>query len=390
VSENDPAAEARQRLEGSSVEALLAAARNVNQTLVMRTAALELLVQSGDSRAVKAVSQIIRSERKHALLRADAIFAASRLPIAAPEIIDALAHVLRNGTKQDRRRAADTLGELGDASAIEALSDVLQQSDVDADTKSAAVRALGTFETSRAHFARAMSILTNVLQSRSYETKVRANAAWALGEFRRYDSISTLQAVAESEDESLEVREAAIASLAGLAHRATQESMGVESLTHLRPSGSYILTPAMHGPDWDEAQERWRRYRHYLESIRDKLPEGARQYAFSPNHNCPDRECPHDSWLEEVRLEVRSWGDRHQYRGQDIHTRFLGSYHDGYIEFHYRNVYDYLLAGVTEWMYDEVRLGEDGHVIHEIRFDADTHWLIECDDFTFEWKPFDK
>jgi hypothetical protein len=41
-------------------------------------------------------------------------------------------------------------------------------------------------------------------------------------------------------------------------------------------------------------------------------------------------------------------------------------------------------------MYDEVRLGGENRVVHEIRFLADSHWLIECEDFTYEWKPFDQ
>ena len=90
------------------------------------------------------------------------------------------------------------------------------------------------------------------------------------------------------------------------------------------------------------------------------------------------------------KLTVRSSGDRSENRELDIHTKFLGSYHDGYIEFHYRNVRDYLLPFGGDWMYGEVRLGEEGHVIHEIRFLADSHWLIECDDFTYEWKPMEE
>ncbi len=151
---------------------------------------------------------------------------------------------------------------------------------------------------------------------------------------------------------------------------------------------SFILEPDIHDPNLpiEEIFDRFRRYAEFLEAIRERLPAGACAYAFSPWHNSFDRQAPHDSWLEELTMQVASSGKRHQYRHLQIHVRLLGAYHDGMIEFHYRNVYDCSLVSVNEWMYDEVRLSEDGHVIHEIRFDANSRWLIECEDFTYEWK----
>lgn len=152
---------------------------------------------------------------------------------------------------------------------------------------------------------------------------------------------------------------------------------------------SFVLEPDIHDPNLpiEEIYDRFRRYVGFLESIRERLPAGASAYAFSPWHNSFDRQAPHDSWLEELRIQVLSSGDRHQYRSDNIHVRLLGSYHDGIIEFHYTNVYDCILVSVNQWMYDEVRLSESGHVVHEIRFDANSRWIIECEDFTYEWKP---
>jgi hypothetical protein len=152
---------------------------------------------------------------------------------------------------------------------------------------------------------------------------------------------------------------------------------------------SFILEPDIHDPNLpiEEIFDRFRRYDEFLESIREKLPVGARAYAFSVWRVWNDRH-PHDAWFEEMALKVASSGKRHTRRKLDIHVRLLGPAHNGFIEFHYKRVYDYSLVSVHEWMYDEVRLSEEGHVVHEIRFDANSRWLIECKDFNYKWKPF--
>jgi WD40 repeat protein len=139
---------------------------------------------------------------------------------------------------------------------------------------------------------------------------------------------------------------------------------------------------------WAEA---YARYTAYLQSVRDKLPAGATNYALGGRQNCGDRDCPHDCWLEEVTFDYQATGKRSEIRSLDIHVRLLGSYHDGYIEFHYSGVHDYSMVGVSEWGYDEIRLTDDGHVLHEIEFDLSSgrRWIIECDDVTYTWKPFE-
>jgi hypothetical protein len=353
----------------------------------MRSAALQYLLQSNDSRAIEAVSDIIRSEDKHTGLRVEAIRSVGHKRVGMIEAVDALVDALEDNAKRIRRLAADALGDIGDASAIEALLNVLSKEDIDTETKSVVVSALGKFQASRAHSSRVVDTLLKVLETKTHDEGVRANAARNLGGFNQHESINVLASVAESEEESPVVRAAAVQALGHLASEGKQEWS--DASDRLRPSGSYILTPALHGPDWADVEERFKRYRHYLESIGERLPQGAKGYALGPYHNCGGRECPHDSWLEELRMEVRATGGRSQYRAMDLHVRFLGSYHDGYIEFHYRNVHDYLLTDGGDWMYDEVRLSVEGRVIHEIRFLADSHWLIECEDFTYEWKPFD-
>jgi len=361
--------------------------RNENQRLAARKAALELLVESRDSRAIEAVSEIIRSNGKHTALRMETIRAVGHRRVDAVEVLDALVHALADNSRRIKRSAAAALGYIGDASSIEALRTLLSQKVIDAETRALVVSVLGKFGISRAHSERVMSILINVLETKGDDRRVRASAAWSLSRFRHVQSVGTLEAIAESEDEPRMVRAECIRALAHLASEKMPASAGTDGL--LRPSGSYILDPSMHGPDWAEVQERFRRYKHYLESIGERLPPGAREYALGSRHNCLSRECPHDSCLEELRMEVRSTGDRSQCQELDLHTRFLGSDLDGHIEFHYRNVRDYWLAADGGWMYDDVRLGEEGAVIHEIRFSIDSHWLIECEDSTYEWTPFD-
>ncbi len=369
--------------------------------------ALDFLLHSSDNLAIEAVNDIIRFEGKHAGLREAAIAGVGVRPwrtgntggtggAGIIETVDALVHALGDNTMRIRRLAADALGDIGDASAIEALLNVLSQQGLDSKTRSAIVSALGKFQASPAHSSRVMYTLVKVLETKSYDERVRANAARNLGGFSQDESITALQMAAQSEDELQAVRAAAISALANLAYLAGDEKarvVGPEVSSRLKPSSSYILSPAMHGPDWPEVEESFRRYKHYLESIGDQLPWGAREYALGNNHNWGGCESPHDSWLEELSMEVRSTpstDDLPQDQALDIHVRFLGTCGDGYIEFHYRNVHDYLLTNSGDWMYDEVRLGGENRVVHEIRFLADSHWLIECEDFTYEWKPFDQ
>jgi WD40 repeat protein len=138
-----------------------------------------------------------------------------------------------------------------------------------------------------------------------------------------------------------------------------------------------------------EVDQRINEYRKYLGSIRERLPKGALSYALAPWHyNWNDSQSPHNAWLQEVRVHVPSSGKRSEIRGCNIFVRLLGSYHNGYVELHYKNVRSYSLAQVSEWRYDEIRLSKEGYVVHEIRFDADSRWFIECEDFFYDWKPF--
>ena len=92
--------------------------------------------------------------------------------------------------------------------------------------------------------------------------------------------------------------------------------------------------------------------------------------------------------MDELVVSISSSGARSEVRSCNIHARFLGAYHNGYIKLHYKNVHEYLIVDVAEWQYDEISLGQESHIVHGIRFDADSLWRIECDDIVYEWEPF--
>ncbi len=160
--------------------------------------------------------------------------------------------------------------------------------------------------------------------------------------------------------------------------------------------------------EWEAGQEA---YDQYLESIKDKLPKAAYEFATATRQSNPSdpyihltptglesRMALHDAWLESMTMSEPSHGDRSQYRSIDITIKLLGPYHDGHIELVYKNVKSYSMVatlisweageGHGDWMYDEIRLSERGNVLHEIEWSRGSDWLIEFKDFAYQWIPF--
>ena len=76
----------------------------------------------------------------------------------------------------------------------------------------------------------------------------------------------------------------------------------------------------------------------------------------------------------------------------------LAAYHDGLIKLVYKDVQSYnfntpansttgMRNGHGDWLIDEVRLSENGLVLHEILFSTGVRWLIESADVTYHWEP---
>ena len=144
------------------------------------------------------------------------------------------------------------------------------------------------------------------------------------------------------------------------------------------------------------------RYMKYLARNKAIFPPRAFELATSDwFYNFRDHRCPHDAWLETFQLSETS-ERKAQLRSCSISPRLLGAYHDGHIEISYPEVFSYsfqsFMAGkVTshgDWRYDEFRLSEHGHLLHEIEWAGapgaqgkSFSWLIEADDIDFRWIP---
>jgi hypothetical protein len=158
----------------------------------------------------------------------------------------------------------------------------------------------------------------------------------------------------------------------------------------------FILSAERDGPE-PHAQECFQRYAEYLEANKHRFPPGAHALATSSwFHGFSDHRAPHDAWLDAVTIEEPASGDRREVRTVAIRIRLLGAYHDGHIELVYPRVFRYQLAldrgeqGHCDWRYDEFRLSEGGHMIHEIEWagmDDTGRWVIEASDVDYQWHP---
>lgn len=140
----------------------------------------------------------------------------------------------------------------------------------------------------------------------------------------------------------------------------------------------------------EEIADRLSRYQAYLESIRTQLPAATYEFATMPWHYSPtDSRSLHDAWVDQVIIRtIPPLSPHAKHHTLEIWLRLLGPQHDGYVELHYTNVHDYALPGhYGEWLYDEVRLSEEGSVIHEISFGRNMRWRIECVGISYEWWP---
>ncbi len=133
-----------------------------------------------------------------------------------------------------------------------------------------------------------------------------------------------------------------------------------------------------------------KRYRDYLNSISDRLPPAAREFATAHWHyDYSDPRSLHDSLLKKVDIRIVRW----EVRTCNITVELLGvsrGIYKGLIKLHYRNVHEYLLSHVSELRHDEVQLTEGGLVRHIIRWDHAGYWTIDCEDIAYEWKPYKK
>lgn len=148
---------------------------------------------------------------------------------------------------------------------------------------------------------------------------------------------------------------------------------------------------------FDEFKKCWQAYRDYLVSVKDILPKSAYEFATAEWHyNFADHKALHDGWLEELIVREPATGERKQHRSLEIFIRLFAAWHDGHIELTYKNVRSYSfgkpadkLPNHRDWLNDEIRVSENGLVLHEIVWESG-EWIIECENVFYEWKPFEK
>lgn len=147
------------------------------------------------------------------------------------------------------------------------------------------------------------------------------------------------------------------------------------------------------------AERAFERYESYLTQNKAVFPP--RAYALATSdwfYNPRDHRCPHDARLEWLQMVENPGADPHR-RTCSLSFRLMGAYQDGYIEISYPTVYAYSLQALSidagshgDWRYDEFRISERGHLVHEIEWAYQTEcrafvWTIEADDVVFKWNP---
>lgn len=124
-----------------------------------------------------------------------------------------------------------------------------------------------------------------------------------------------------------------------------------------------------------------------------RFPPGARSLATSNWYfSFDDHRAPHDAWLLSVVFEEIAAGARHDERAVSLRLRLRGAYHDHELEFCYPKVFAYTFQGRAvafghgDWRYDEFRLDQAGHSVHEIQWYGMGElaiWVITADDVIF-------
>ena len=147
---------------------------------------------------------------------------------------------------------------------------------------------------------------------------------------------------------------------------------------------------------FQETLRRYEQYKEYLESIREKLPKSAYEFATASWHYGEDPRNPHDYVIQSfdlLQIKADSQGT-HQEPSLDIRIMVNTNYEGGWLRLTYKSVHTLSLStseaispiDTTGWRVDEIELSENGFVAHLVRFDCDINWRIECEDIEFGWE----
>ncbi len=147
----------------------------------------------------------------------------------------------------------------------------------------------------------------------------------------------------------------------------------------------------------DDVEGAFRRYAGYLQSVKGDFPPSAFALATSGWYFGFGGHSPHDAKLEALEFAERPAPDD-DYRGRimSLKVRLRAACENGQIELFYPEAFAYTLAGKDvecghyDWRYDELRLSERGHLVHEIEWwggENQARWLIEASDLELRWIP---
>lgn len=130
-------------------------------------------------------------------------------------------------------------------------------------------------------------------------------------------------------------------------------------------------------------------YMAYLTAIRHRLPPSVYDFAVADWHyDFTLPKCPHDAWVQEIRIKEIAEGSRGENRRTQIEIILLGAYQDRLLKLLYLDVKSYSSISPEsphgDWVIDEIRLSESGLVVHEIEFRSKSTITIECRDILFQ------
>lgn len=130
----------------------------------------------------------------------------------------------------------------------------------------------------------------------------------------------------------------------------------------------YILNPNSEGIDFPS-------YRRYLDTIQRNLPPHV--YAFASDESRYNGSSPdslHDAWLESLTIQEIAAGSHNL-----TYTGVSPQYEEP----------RYTHTALGDLYTHELRLGNNGLLIHEILFERDATILIECTDMRHSWELFE-
>jgi len=140
-------------------------------------------------------------------------------------------------------------------------------------------------------------------------------------------------------------------------------------------------------------QESFVLYLQYLETIKATLPLQVFEFASNENrHNLDSAHSLHDAWLTSLTVKENRRAQRPFKPKPTIEIVLLGPQHDREIVLSYVNVSSYRVEGepncfnAADTLHGdvdrhEVRVSEDGLIVHEIKFSSRSSIIITCDNF---------